>query len=111
MLQTIRVPMRFRGSGMFELCSPEVYILQAPRYSFGHLLSADVTPLPIPLPPSYLLLLLFKGQSASNFKKPEQLGMIEKEGYWVPQGLFYEVKPRDVERRLLACEQLMERQT
>nr|CDS30028.1 Mariner Mos1 transposase [Hymenolepis microstoma] len=33
--------------------------------------------------------------------------MIEKERHWVP----HELKPRDVEGRLVACEQLMERQT
>ena len=32
--------------------------------------------------------------------------MIQKQGNWVP----YELKPRDVERRLFACEQLLERQ-
>nr|CDS28145.1 Mariner Mos1 transposase [Hymenolepis microstoma] len=37
--------------------------------------------------------------------------MIEKEGYWVPHELFYELKPRVVERCLFACEQLLERQT
>jgi len=30
------------------------------------------------------------------------MGMIQKHGNWVP----YELKPRDVERRLFACEQL-----
>nr|CDS26303.1 Mariner Mos1 transposase [Hymenolepis microstoma]CUU99296.1 Mariner Mos1 transposase [Hymenolepis microstoma] len=41
-------------------------------------------------------------------KRLKQLGMIEKEGYWVP----HELKPRDVERRrLFACEQLLERHT
>lgn len=39
-------------------------------------------------------------------KRLEQLGMIQKQGYWVP----YQLKPRDVERRLFACEQLLERQ-
>ncbi|KAG5322599.1 MOS1T transposase, partial [Pseudoatta argentina] len=34
------------------------------------------------------------------------MGMIQKQGNWVP----YELKPRDVERRLFACEQLLERQ-
>ena len=33
------------------------------------------------------------------------MGMIQKQGNWVP----YELKPRDVERRLFACEQLLER--
>nr|CDS27328.1 Mariner Mos1 transposase [Hymenolepis microstoma]CUU00256.1 Mariner Mos1 transposase [Hymenolepis microstoma] len=40
-------------------------------------------------------------------KRLKQLGMIEKEGYWVPH---QELKPRDVERRLFGCEQLLERQ-
>jgi histone-lysine N-methyltransferase SETMAR len=34
------------------------------------------------------------------------LGMIRKVGNWVP----YELRPRDVERRFFACEQLLERQ-
>ena len=34
------------------------------------------------------------------------MGMIQKHGHWVP----YELKPRDVERRLFACEQLLQRQ-
>lgn len=34
------------------------------------------------------------------------LGMIQKQGHWVP----YELKPRDVERRFFACELLLERQ-
>ena len=34
------------------------------------------------------------------------MGMIQKQGNWMP----YELKPRDVERRLFACEQLLERQ-
>ena len=36
----------------------------------------------------------------------QAMGMIQKQGNWVP----YELKPRDVERRLFACEQLLERQ-
>jgi len=43
------------------------------------------------------------------FQKSQSLkvmGMIQKKGNWVP----YELKPRDVERRLFACEQLLERQ-
>nr|CDS33127.2 gamma aminobutyric acid receptor subunit [Hymenolepis microstoma] len=41
-------------------------------------------------------------------KQLKQLGMIEKGGYWVP----HELKPRrGVERRLFACEQLVDRQT
>nr|CDS32437.1 Mariner Mos1 transposase [Hymenolepis microstoma] len=41
-------------------------------------------------------------------KRLKQLGMIGKEGYWVS----HELKPKgDVERRLFACEQLLERQT
>ena len=34
------------------------------------------------------------------------MGMIQKQGNWMS----YELKPRDVERRLFACEQLLERQ-
>jgi len=36
----------------------------------------------------------------------EAMGMIQKQGNWVP----YELKPRDVERHLFVCEQLLERQ-
>ena len=39
-------------------------------------------------------------------KRLNNLGMIQKQGYWVP----YELKPRDVERRFCTCEQLLERQ-
>jgi len=44
-------------------------------------------------------------------KRLKAMGMIQKRGSWVP----YELKPRDVERRLFiifyfACEQLLERQ-
>ncbi|GBP33539.1 Mariner Mos1 transposase [Eumeta japonica] len=34
------------------------------------------------------------------------LGMIQKQGHWVP----YELKPRDVERRFLTCELLLQEQ-
>ena len=34
------------------------------------------------------------------------MGMIQKQGNWMP----YELKPKDVERRLFVCEQLLERQ-
>jgi len=34
------------------------------------------------------------------------LGMVQKQGNWVP----YELKPRDIERRLFTCEQLLQRQ-
>jgi len=34
------------------------------------------------------------------------LGMIQKQGNWVP----YELKPRDLERRFFTCEQLLQRQ-
>jgi len=34
------------------------------------------------------------------------MGMIQKQGNWVP----YELKPRDVERRFFICEQLIQRQ-
>lgn len=36
----------------------------------------------------------------------KQLGMIQKQGNWVP----HELKPRDVERRFFTCEQLLQRQ-
>ena len=36
-------------------------------------------------------------------KRLKAMGMIQKQGNWVP----YELKPRDVERRLFACEQLL----
>ena len=39
-------------------------------------------------------------------KRLKAMGMIQKQGNWVP----YELKPKDVERRLFACEQLLERQ-
>ena len=39
-------------------------------------------------------------------KRLKAMGMIQKQGNWVP----YELKPRDVERRLFACEQLLEMQ-
>lgn len=39
-------------------------------------------------------------------KRLKALGMIQKEGNWVP----YELKPRDIERRLFVCEQLLQRQ-
>nr|CDS34151.1 Mariner Mos1 transposase [Hymenolepis microstoma] len=48
------------------------------------------------------------GQAIS--KRLKQLRMIEKEGYWVLHDLFYELKSRNVGRRLFACEQLLERQ-
>lgn len=34
------------------------------------------------------------------------LGMMQKQGNWVP----YELKPRDIERRIFTCEQLLQRQ-
>ncbi|CAH2097864.1 unnamed protein product [Euphydryas editha] len=34
------------------------------------------------------------------------MGVIQKQEYWIP----YELKSREVERRLFACEQLLERQ-
>lgn len=34
------------------------------------------------------------------------LGMVQKQGNWIP----YELKPRDVERRLCMCEQMLQRQ-
>ena len=39
-------------------------------------------------------------------KRLKVMGRIEKQGNWVP----YELKPRDVGRRLFACEQLLARQ-
>lgn len=39
-------------------------------------------------------------------KRLKALGMIQKQGHWVP----YELKPRDVERRFFTCEQLLQRQ-
>jgi len=39
-------------------------------------------------------------------KRLKVMGMIQKQGNWVP----YELKPRDVEQRLFACEQLLKRQ-
>ncbi|GFV06996.1 mariner Mos1 transposase [Trichonephila clavipes] len=39
-------------------------------------------------------------------KRLKVMGMIQKQGNWVP----YELKPRDVERRLFACEQPLSRQ-
>ncbi|GFV58091.1 mariner Mos1 transposase [Trichonephila clavipes] len=39
-------------------------------------------------------------------KRLKVMGMIQKQGNWVP----YELKPKDVERRLFACEQLLARQ-
>lgn len=43
-------------------------------------------------------------QAISNRLK--NMGMVQKLGTWVP----YELKPRDVERRLCTCEQLLQRQ-
>lgn len=39
-------------------------------------------------------------------KRLKSMGMVQKQGNWVP----YELKPRDVERRFFACEQLLQRQ-
>ncbi|GJQ85523.1 hypothetical protein Trydic_g10824 [Trypoxylus dichotomus] len=39
-------------------------------------------------------------------KRLHALGIIRKQGTWVP----YDLKPRDVERRFCACEQLLQRQ-
>ena len=39
-------------------------------------------------------------------KRLKAMGIIQKQENWVP----YELNPRDVERRLFACEQLLERQ-
>ena len=50
-------------------------------------------------------LAIIGSDSTSHFKTPQAMGMIQKQGNWVP----YELKPRDVEWRLFACEQLLER--
>ena len=39
-------------------------------------------------------------------KRLKALGLIQKQGHWVP----YELKPRDVERRFPKCELLLKRQ-
>jgi len=39
-------------------------------------------------------------------KRLKAMGMIQKQGNWMP----YKLKPRDVERRWFACEQLLGRQ-
>ena len=39
-------------------------------------------------------------------KRLKVMGIIQKQGNWVP----YELKPKDVERRFFTCEQLLERQ-
>ena len=39
-------------------------------------------------------------------KRLKVLGMIQKQRHWVP----YELKPRDVERRFVTCELLLQRQ-
>ena len=46
------------------------------------------------------------GVTQAISKRHKAMGMIQKQGNWVP----YELKPRDVERCLFACEQLLERQ-
>ena len=38
-------------------------------------------------------------------KRLKVLGMIQKQGHWVP----YELKPRDIERRFVTCELLLQR--
>lgn len=43
---------------------------------------------------------------AAVSKRLHSLGMVQKQCNWVP----YELKPRDVERRLVTCEMLLERQ-
>lgn len=52
-----------------------------------------------------LAMRLGRSQQAISHRLNE-LGMIRKVGNWVP----YELKPRDVERRFFACEQLLQRQ-
>ena len=39
-------------------------------------------------------------------KRLKAMGMIQEQGNWVP----YELKPRDVEQRFIACEQLLQKQ-
>ena len=43
---------------------------------------------------------------ATVSKRLKASGMIKKQGHWVP----YELKPRDDERYLVKCEQLLQRQ-
>ena len=49
---------------------------------------------------------IIESDSASHFKTSQSHGMIQKQGNWIPS----EFKPRDVERRFFACEQLLQRQ-
>ena len=45
-------------------------------------------------------------QLFQNVKRLKVLGMIQTQGHYVP----YELKPRDVERRFVTCELLLQRQ-
>jgi len=46
------------------------------------------------------------GSEPAISKRLKAMGMIQKQGNWVP----YDLKSRDVKRHLFACEQLLERQ-
>ncbi|EGI70771.1 Mariner Mos1 transposase [Acromyrmex echinatior] len=46
------------------------------------------------------------GVTQQVISKLKVMGMIQKQGNWVP----YDLKPTDVERHLFTCEQLLERQ-
>ena len=41
----------------------------------------------------------------ANTKRLKAMGMIQKQRNWIP----HELKPRDVERRFFACEQLLQK--
>ncbi|KAG5316917.1 MOS1T transposase, partial [Pseudoatta argentina] len=49
---------------------------------------------------------IFQVDESTVSKRLKGLGMIQKQGHWVP----YELKPRDVERRFGTCELLLQRQ-
>ena len=57
---------------------------------------------------SHLISCFFLSLSSSWFvlKRWKVLGMIQKQGHWAP----YELKPRDVERRFVTCELLLQQQ-
>lgn len=52
------------------------------------------------------LALALGGTHQAISKRLHAFGMIQKQGTWVP----YDLKPRDVEPHLFACEQLLQRQ-
>ncbi|KAG5317782.1 MOS1T transposase, partial [Pseudoatta argentina] len=56
--------------------------------------------------PSQTLPELLQVDESTVSKRLKGLGMIQKQGHWVP----YELKPRDVERRFGTCELLLQRQ-